>query len=124
MLLMNRQKDAEGGAFARFALDFNPAAMRLDDGFALKHADADAFFGKITPAMLAAARRLRWVQAATASLEHYMFPELVEHPAVLTKHGSRAQVCIGSQVRALDPVLLEPEAAVPLPRARQLALFG
>jgi phosphoglycerate dehydrogenase-like enzyme len=47
-------------------------------------ADADAFFGKITPAMLAAARRLRWVQAATASLEHYMFPELVEHPAVLT----------------------------------------
>jgi phosphoribosyl 1,2-cyclic phosphodiesterase len=44
--------------------------------------------------------------------------------AVLTKHGSRAQVCIGSQVRALDPVLLEPEAAVPLRRARQLALFG
>jgi phosphoglycerate dehydrogenase-like enzyme len=46
--------------------------------------DADAFFGKITPAMLAAAGRLRWVQAATASLEHYMFPELVMHAAVLT----------------------------------------
>jgi phosphoribosyl 1,2-cyclic phosphodiesterase len=44
--------------------------------------------------------------------------------AVLTKYGSRAQVCIGSQARALDPVLLEPEAAVPLRRARQLALFG
>ena len=47
-------------------------------------ADADAFFGKITPPLLAAAGRLRWVQSATASLEHYMFPELVRHPCVLT----------------------------------------
>ena len=46
--------------------------------------DADAFFGKITPKLLAAARRLRWIQTATASLEHYMFPELVEHPAILS----------------------------------------
>jgi phosphoglycerate dehydrogenase-like enzyme len=47
-------------------------------------ADADAFFGKLTPALLAAATRLRWVQAPTVSLEHYVFPELVEHPCVLT----------------------------------------
>ena len=47
-------------------------------------ADADAFFGKLTPPLLAAARRLRWVQAPTASLEHYVFPELVDHPCVLT----------------------------------------
>jgi phosphoglycerate dehydrogenase-like enzyme len=47
-------------------------------------ADADAFFGKLTPAMLAAARRLRWVQAPTVSLEHYLFPELVAHPSTLT----------------------------------------
>ena len=47
-------------------------------------ADADAFFGKLTPELLAAARRLRWVQAPTASLEHYMFPELATHPCVLT----------------------------------------
>jgi phosphoglycerate dehydrogenase-like enzyme len=46
--------------------------------------DADAFFGKITPPMLAAARRLRWVQTATASLEHYVFPALVENPCTLT----------------------------------------
>jgi phosphoglycerate dehydrogenase-like enzyme len=46
--------------------------------------DADGFFGKITPPLLAAAPRLRWVQAPTASLEHYMFPALVEHPCVLT----------------------------------------
>ena len=35
---------------------------------------ADAFVGKITPAMLARADRLQWVQSFTASLEHYMFP--------------------------------------------------
>jgi phosphoglycerate dehydrogenase-like enzyme len=46
--------------------------------------DADALFGKATPAVLAAAERLRWVQSATASLEHYLFPALVEHPCVLT----------------------------------------
>ena len=45
---------------------------------------ADAFLGKITPAMLARADRLAWVQSFTASLEHYMFPALVDHPCVLT----------------------------------------
>ena len=45
---------------------------------------ADAFFGKITPPLLAAATRLKWVQAPTASLEHYLFPELVEHPCLLS----------------------------------------
>jgi phosphoglycerate dehydrogenase-like enzyme len=45
---------------------------------------ADAFLGKITPAMLAQADRLRWVQSFTASLEHYMFPELEAHPCLLT----------------------------------------
>lgn len=45
---------------------------------------AHAFFGKLTPTLLAAAPNLRWVQAPTASLEHYMFPELVAHPALLT----------------------------------------
>lgn len=47
-------------------------------------ADADAFFGKLTPPMLAAATNLRWVQSPTASLEHYLFPELVAHPCTLT----------------------------------------
>lgn len=47
-------------------------------------ADADAFFGKLTPDLLSAAKQLRWVQSPTASLEHYLFPELVEHPCMLT----------------------------------------
>jgi phosphoglycerate dehydrogenase-like enzyme len=47
-------------------------------------AAADAFFGKLTPPLLAAAGRLRWVQSPTASLEHYIFPALVEHSCTLT----------------------------------------
>ncbi|MDB5391583.1 MAG: hprA 1 [Planctomycetaceae bacterium] len=50
----------------------------------LEIVDADAFFGKITPPLLAAAKQLEWVQTATASLEHYLFPELVEHPCRMT----------------------------------------
>lgn len=45
---------------------------------------ADAFLGKITPAMLERAGRLKWVQSMTASLEHYVFPELVRHECILT----------------------------------------
>jgi phosphoglycerate dehydrogenase-like enzyme len=45
---------------------------------------ADVLLCKITPEMLARADRLRWVQSFTASLEHYMFPALVEHPCTLT----------------------------------------
>src|SRR5580704_8243706 len=45
---------------------------------------ADGFLGKITPGILARADCLAWVQSFTASLEHYMFPALVEHPCLLT----------------------------------------
>lgn len=47
-------------------------------------AEAQAFFGKITPGLLRAAHRLEWVQSPTASLEHYLFPELIEHPCLLS----------------------------------------
>ena len=46
--------------------------------------DADAFYGKLTPELLAAAKKLRWVQTPTASLEHYLFPGLIAHPCLLT----------------------------------------
>ncbi|MFG0332845.1 MAG: D-2-hydroxyacid dehydrogenase [Maioricimonas sp. JB049] len=50
----------------------------------LEIVDADAFFGKLTPDLLAAATRLQWVQSPTASLEHYLFPELIAHPCRLS----------------------------------------
>lgn len=61
-------------------------------------ADADAFFGKITPPLLARAKRLRWVQSPTASLEHYLFPELVEHPCVLSNMRGLFSDVIADQV--------------------------
>jgi phosphoglycerate dehydrogenase-like enzyme len=60
--------------------------------------DADAFVGKITPALLAAAGQLRWVQAPTASLEHYLFDALVEHPCVLTNMRGLFSDVIADQV--------------------------
>src|SRR3974390_255557 len=59
---------------------------------------ADGFVGKITPAMLKRADRLRWVQSFTASLEHYMFPELVAHPCVLTNMRGLFDNVIADQV--------------------------
>jgi phosphoglycerate dehydrogenase-like enzyme len=69
-----------------------------EDEAARALADADAFFGKITPRLLAAAGRLRWVQAPTASLEHYLFPELVAHPCVLTNMRGLFSDVIADQV--------------------------
>lgn len=55
------------------------------DGQALGHIpDSDAFFGKMTPELLQVAGQLRWVQSPTASLEHYLFPELIEHQCMLS----------------------------------------
>ncbi len=57
----------------------------IDEESAVREvAGADAFFGRLTAPMLAAATKLRWVQSPTASLEHYVFPELVEHCCTLT----------------------------------------
>jgi phosphoglycerate dehydrogenase-like enzyme len=70
------------------------------EGEALQHMpDTEAFFGKITPPLLAAAaRKLRWVQAPTVSLEHYLFPELVAHPCVLTNMRGLFSDVIADQV--------------------------
>ena len=45
---------------------------------------AEAFFGKLTPELLAVAERLAWVQSPTASLEHFLFPALIAHPCRLS----------------------------------------
>src|SRR4051794_1948816 len=60
--------------------------------------EAEAFFGKLTPELLAVANRLRWVQAPTASLEHYLFPGLVAHPCTLTNMRGLFSDVIADQV--------------------------
>lgn len=62
--------------------------------------DADCFYGKMEPALLAAAQRLKWVQSPTASLEHYLFPELIEHPSTLTNMRGLFYDVIADQVFA------------------------
>jgi phosphoglycerate dehydrogenase-like enzyme len=48
-------------------------------------ANATAAFGMLTPALLAAAPGLRWLQApAAAPPPSFFFPELVEHPVIVT----------------------------------------
>jgi phosphoglycerate dehydrogenase-like enzyme len=47
-------------------------------------ADADAMFGYLTPPLLQAATKLRWVQAPTASMEKFLYPELAAAPVVVT----------------------------------------
>ncbi|MFO0960579.1 MAG: D-2-hydroxyacid dehydrogenase [Isosphaeraceae bacterium] len=59
---------------------------------------ADALLGKITPGILERADRLRWVQAFTVSLEHYVFPALIEHACVLTNMRGLFSDVIADQV--------------------------
>jgi phosphoglycerate dehydrogenase-like enzyme len=47
-------------------------------------ADADALFGYLPPPLLQAAGRLKWVQAPTASMEKFLYPELVTAPVIVT----------------------------------------
>ena len=46
--------------------------------------EADAFYGRMTPALLAAGKKLRWVQATSAGLDGYYFPELHESDVTVT----------------------------------------
>lgn len=91
----------EAERFQRIAAAAGPMQVvnaASGDEAAAALADAEAFFGKLTPPLLALASRLRWVQAPTASLEHYIFPELVDHPCVLTNMRGLYSDVIAEQV--------------------------
>ncbi len=46
--------------------------------------DADAYYGRMTPALLAAGKKLRWIQATSAGLDGYYFPELRDSDVTVT----------------------------------------
>ena len=73
---LERIREAAGEMVVVNAADSDSAAGEI--------IDATAFFGKITPELISVAGQLEWVQAPTASLEHYVFDELVAHPCTLT----------------------------------------
>ncbi len=63
--------------------------------------DADAVFGTLTPALLARATRLRWLQAPQAAPPPgFYFPELVAHPLVATNFREIFNDHIGAHIMA------------------------
>jgi phosphoglycerate dehydrogenase-like enzyme len=64
-------------------------------------ADADAAFGTIPPDVLAAARRLRWLQAPQAAPPAgFYYPELIAHPVVVTNFREIFNDHIGAHIMA------------------------
>ncbi len=64
-------------------------------------AEADGAFGSPSPALLKAARRLRWLQApAAAPPAGFYFPELVAHPVVVTNMREIYNDHIGAHIMA------------------------
>ena len=64
-------------------------------------ADADAAFGTIPPEVLAAARRLRWLQAPQiAPPPGFYYPELINHPVVVTNFREIFNDHIGAHIMA------------------------
>ncbi|MGH9673949.1 MAG: D-2-hydroxyacid dehydrogenase [Bryobacteraceae bacterium] len=56
--------------------------------------DADGFLGTITPDLLRAAKKLKWVHSYSAGVEAYLFPGLVNSDVVLTN----ARIIQGPQI--------------------------
>jgi phosphoglycerate dehydrogenase-like enzyme len=55
-----------------------------DDAALREIRDADCFYGRMSPALLENAGRLRWIQATSAGLDNYFFPELRRSDVTLT----------------------------------------
>jgi phosphoglycerate dehydrogenase-like enzyme len=69
--------------------------------------DADIVFGtRVTPAQLAAARRLRWIHSAAAGVGNMLFPEMVESPVPMTNSRGNSAVTIAEHIIAVTLVLL------------------
>jgi phosphoglycerate dehydrogenase-like enzyme len=64
-------------------------------------AQADAAFGTVSPGLLRAASRLRWIQAPQAAPPAgWYYPELIEHPAVVTNFREIFNDHIGAHIMA------------------------
>lgn len=64
--------------------DLKVVAVDSDEAAAGEIADADALYGRITPELFAAAKKLGWIQAPIAGIEYYLFQELVESDVPVT----------------------------------------
>src|SRR5574337_531907 len=66
--------------------------------------DADALFGRLTPALLERAPMLRWVQTQGAGVDGLLFPDLVASDVVLTSEKGHVGTHLAEH--AFAPLLL------------------
>ena len=84
LVIWPQQSAAWVGAI-REAAGAMPVVAPASEAEALSAArEAEGWIGRLTPELLAAAPRLRWLQAPSISLESVVFPELVDSDVTLT----------------------------------------
>lgn len=104
LVMLPPQTDIVRGWAARLAAEVPEADIVVADDPATAEAaigTADGVFGTLTPALLAKATRLRWLQAPQAAPPAgFYFPELVAHPLVATNFREIFNDHIGAHIMA------------------------
>jgi phosphoglycerate dehydrogenase-like enzyme len=104
MVMLPPHDDIRRGWAARVAQE--PVGVRVLQPQTLEEAvrdiaEAEAAFGTIPPQVLAAARKLRWLQAPQAAPPAgFYYPELVAHPVVVTNFREIFNDHIGAHIMA------------------------
>ncbi|NQU97668.1 MAG: D-2-hydroxyacid dehydrogenase [Chloroflexi bacterium] len=106
LVMMPPQRDVHAGWTARIAEAVPEAAIvspaTMDDA-RREIADADAAFGAVPPDVLPLAKKLRWVQAPAAAPVPpgaFYYPEIIEHPVVITTFKGIFDEHIGAHIMA------------------------
>ena len=106
LVMMPPQREVYAGWTARIAeavpevTIVSPSTM---DDASREIADAAAAFGAVPPEVLPLAKKLRWVQAPAAAPvppEAFYYPEIIEHPVVITTFKGIFDDHIGAHVMA------------------------
>jgi phosphoglycerate dehydrogenase-like enzyme len=86
MMPPTNQRSHEWAARLRQALpDYEVVVADSEASAGAAIVDADAVYGRISPALLPLAQKLRWLQSAQiAPPADYYYKELIEHPVVVT----------------------------------------
>jgi phosphoglycerate dehydrogenase-like enzyme len=104
LVMLPPHNDVRRGWAARIAADaIGVRVLRPEtlDEAVRDIAEAEAAFGALPPQVLAAARRLRWLQAPQAAPPAgFYYPELVAHPAVVTNFREIFNDHIGAHIMA------------------------
>ena len=95
-------QSAEWVEAIRQAAGDTPVVTPVNEADALAAApEAEGWIGRLTPDLLAAAPRLRWLQAGSISLESVVFPELIASDVMLTNMRDIYNDHIANHVLAL-----------------------